>query len=89
MELQKLSDFFKNDNYKFQKLDYLYLHYKSDYPLSNEMDFKNFFFIIEISVNKVKVMGLVTKEKKEFNFYDLKGNWWILRIPESIRKKLF
>ena len=89
MELQKLSDIFKNSDYKFQKLDYLYLHDKSGYPLKNEMDFENFFFIVEVSNTKIKLMGLLTGQEKELNFSDLKGNWWILRIPEFIRMKLF
>lgn len=89
MELQYLSDFFKNGDYKFLKLDYLYLHDRDGYPLRNEMDFENFFFVIEVLNDKIKVFGLVTGKEKEINFSDLKGNWWFIRIPEYITKKLF
>ena len=88
-ELKKISEFFKNEDYKFLSLDYIYIHEKDGYPLQNEMNLENFFFVTEVLDDKIIVMGIVNSEEKEFVFSDFKDNWWFIRIPEEIRKKLF
>lgn len=80
MELLKLNDYFKDKKYKFNKHDYLYLHKNDNYPKKNEMDFLNFFFVIELFEDKVKVLGLTSRVEKEIEFSDFNDNWWFFRI---------
>lgn len=89
MILQKISDFFSDENYLFKKIDYLYFHDKDDHPLINEIDLKNFFFVTEVSNVSLTIMGLTIEEEKEINFTELKRSWWLIRIPDNIRSKLF
>jgi len=89
MEFAKLSDILKTSEFEFQKLDYLYLHNKDTYPLKKEMDFDNLHFVIESSGFTVRVMGVLDGKEKEFNFSGSKDNWWFIRIPDYITKKLF
>jgi hypothetical protein len=53
------------------------------------MNFDNYFFIITVSLTTITVTGLLTGQEKELNISELKDNWWILRIPETIRMKIF
>jgi hypothetical protein len=89
LEFHELSELLKTPNFKFQKLDYLYLNDKIGYPLKAEMNFDNYFFIITVSLTTITVTGLLTGQEKELNISELKDNWWILRIPETIRMKIF
>lgn len=89
MEFAKLADVLKTCNFEFQKLDYLYLHYKDTYPLKKEMDFDNFYFVIESSGLIVRVMGILNLKEKDFNFSGLNDSWWFIRLPEYFTKKLF
>lgn len=89
MEFTKLIEVLKTCKFEFQKLDYLYLHHKDTYPLKKEMDFDNFYFVIESSGFTVRVMGVLNGKEKEFNFSDSKDHWWFIRIPEYFTKKLF
>lgn len=89
MEFTELTEIMKLNGFEFQKLDYLYFHYKDGYPLKNEMDFDNLFFVLESSGFTVKVMSVLNGVEKEFSFSSSMDNWWFLRIPEYFRNKLF
>ena len=89
MDLLKLNDIINRKNFKFKKLDYLYLRSREGYPLKKEFDIDNYFFVIDNSIpNEITVNSLGTKEKKILKFSDLKGNWWFFRMPHDWRKSI-
>ncbi|MFA7446104.1 MAG: hypothetical protein WCY89_09170 [Flavobacteriaceae bacterium] len=89
MEFTELSEIIKNDDFKFQKHDYLYHHNKEGYPLKNDMNSDNLFFVIESSGIKVKIMSILIGNEKEISLSDSFDKWWFLRLPEHIKNKLF
>jgi len=88
MEFIKLSKILNTTEFEFKKLDYLYLHHKEDYPLKNEMDIDNLFFVIEYSGFTVKVIAVLSGVEKEINFSNTYDNWWFFRIPDYYRNKI-
>ncbi|MCG6191374.1 hypothetical protein [Maribellus maritimus] len=89
MEFGELSKKLEDRDFKFQSLDYLYLHCNDSYPLQKEMDFDNLYFVIESKGLIVKVIGVLSGFEKELNFADKNDNWWFLRLPEQILNKLY
>lgn len=83
MELTQLTNHLKKENSEFLKLDYLYYFEKDGYPLKEDVNLENIYFVIENSKNeKVKARNMGNGNVKEFTLIELaKGNWWFFRIP--------
>jgi len=88
MELKKLSDIQKNKEFNFQKLDYLYLHEYDDYPNKAEMNFENFYFVVNVHSDSLNLHCLINSNQRTIAINQLTGNWWILRVPAGTLKKL-
>jgi hypothetical protein len=89
MEFTELTEIIKLDGFEFQKHDYLYLHSKDGYPMKNEMNFDNLFFVLESSGKKVKAISILKGDEKEISFLEPYDKWWFLRLPQHIKNKLF
>lgn len=87
LEFESLNDFLKSE-IKLQKGDYLYEHDKDDYPLKNEFDISNLYFIIDVSNGNLEIHSMAEKKIRNIQLKELTGYWWILKIPFFIREKL-
>ncbi|MGV4414020.1 hypothetical protein [Chryseobacterium sp. T1] len=89
MELEfKRVDDFRLMNLNLQNGDYLYEHDKDLYPLNNEFDLTNLYFVTKSLQENLKVFSMVGDKQRTLNLDKLDNNWWVMKLPHFIREKI-
>lgn len=89
MELEfKRVDDFRLMNLNLQNGDYLYEHDKDLYPLNNEFDLANLYFVTKPLQENLKVFSMVGDKQRTLNLDKLDNNWWVMKLPHFIREKI-
>ncbi len=87
LEFKRMDDFLKLE-VELQNGDYLYEHDKETYPLKNEFDLENLYFVTMNLDGKLEIHSKEGNKEKPINLRNLNNNWWIMKLPEFIRKKI-
>ncbi|KAA0126799.1 hypothetical protein FY557_15975 [Chryseobacterium sp. SN22] len=87
LEFKSLQEF-NRLKIKLQKGDYLYQHDKPNYPLRNEVDISNLYFVTEIRFDNLEIHSMAKNKILTVKLDELAGSWWIMKIPTLIREKL-
>lgn len=87
LEFKSLNDFLESAII-LQKGDYLYEHDKDTYPLKKELDISNLYFVTLVLNENIEIHSMAENKVKNIKLKDLKGSWWIMKIPVFIREKL-
>ena len=86
MELIPLNDFLRETSY-LRKGDYIYEHNNERAPVNNEMDISKLYQVWEADGHKLQIYSMASKDDMiEINLETLTGFWWILRLPDNVRK---
>lgn len=86
MEFTALKDFLLTDLY-LQNGDYVYNHDNNDYPLKKELDASKLYVVISADGHKLKAISFSGKEG-EIDLTTTTGFWWVLKLPEVVRKNI-
>jgi hypothetical protein len=86
MEWEQLSDFIQKENSTKLKINYLYFSENLDDSFNFEINLNNLFLVTEQDDEKVEVLNLASCETEKINISLLIGNWWLLRIPDYMKK---
>jgi len=76
-------------NQCLKKGDYIYKHDKDDYPLKNEINLQNLYFITESHMHNLTLMNMSNKSDLNIDLDKTKDHYWILQIPSFVRKQLW
>lgn len=87
LEFKRVDEFLKM-NIDLQNGDYLYEHDKDLYPLNNEFDLTNLYFVTMPMNKTLTVFSMSGKKERFLNLNDLENNWWIMKLPYFFREKL-
>jgi hypothetical protein len=68
--------------------DYLYRHDKNEYPLKNEHNISNLFFVTKGNGHKLTIHNIASSNIEQVDLNVTTEFWWILPLPDSIRKKI-
>lgn len=86
LEFDELKEFLLKDIY-LQNGDYVYRHDKEGYPLQKEVDANELYVITSANGHKLKALSFTGKEK-EIDLEKEEGFWWVLKLPEFVRRKI-
>lgn len=86
MEFDTLEDFLSKGTY-LQNGDYVYKHDKQDYPLQKEIDANELYVITSADKHHLKALSF-TGVVKEIDLEKADGFWWVLKLPETVRKQI-
>ncbi|SFN60001.1 hypothetical protein SAMN05444143_1341 [Flavobacterium succinicans] len=79
---------FLNRNIPLKKGDYLYKHDKNEYPLKNEYDISNLFFVTESNGHKLTIHNMSNSNIEQVDLSSTSEIWWLLPLPNLIRKQI-
>lgn len=90
MELEYIyiTEFLKLNQY-LEKGDYVYRHDKNQYPLNNEFDIENLYFVTESQLHNLTLMNMSNKSNLNIDLDKVKDHFWILQIPSFVRKQIW
>jgi len=89
IEFRRVDDF-KMSNDILQNGDYIYEHFSTEYPVRNEADLANLYFVTKILNNSgnCTIMSMLGNKEIDINVNELDDNWWIMKMPLIMRKSL-
>lgn len=89
IEFRRVDDF-KMSNDILQNGDYIYEHISTEYPLKNEADLANLYFVTKILNNSgnYTIMSMSGNKEIDIDVNKLENNWWIMKMPLIMRKSL-
>lgn len=87
LEYINLNDFLSNNTF-LKKGDYLYKHDKNVYPLQNEIDIANLFFVTNSIGHQLTICNMSTSSINKVNLSTTAENWWLLPLPKLIRQQI-
>ena len=86
-EFKRVDDFVKLE-IQLQNGDYMYEHSTDIYPLRKEVDLENLYFVTNNSNGIVQLHSMARNKEISINLIDLDNNWWVMKLPEFVRKKI-
>lgn len=79
---------FLSHNTPLKKGDYLYRHDKNEYPLKDEYDISNLFFVTESNGHKLTIHNMSNSSIEQIDLNSTSEIWWLLPLPNFIRKQI-
>ncbi|WP_046757209.1 hypothetical protein [Kordia jejudonensis] len=76
-------------NQHLEKGDYIYKHDKDAYPLKDEFDLANLYFVTESQLHNLTLMNMYNKANLNIDLDKTKDHFWILQIPSFVRKQIW
>ncbi len=84
----KRGDDFLSLEMDLQNGDYLYEHTKNTYPLKDDFDLANLHFVTNSQNGTAQIYSMSGDKERIINYSELTENWWIMKLPDFIRKKI-
>ncbi|AMO19762.1 hypothetical protein [Flavobacterium columnare] len=82
-----LTQFLKS-NKLLNKGDYLYRHDKNEYPLKEEFDLSNLYFVTESNGHELTIHNMSNSNIEKIDLNSTSEIWWLLPLPDLIRKQI-
>lgn len=92
-EFEDLSTYLANGK-SISQYDYLYQNSLAGYPIRNDFDAKDYYFVTEINLKTGDIHAIVMGGKPNspsvvFKPGAFTGYWWILSLPYSIKRQIY
>ena len=79
--LTSLNDFLQSGG-NLRVGDHIYFHNKADYPLKEEFDNSNYYYVKkDDDMHKLQICNMATQKIEEIDFKTIIGNVWVLKTP--------
>lgn len=87
MEFKRIDEFLKL-GVKLEKMDYLYENSSDTNPTNKEYNIQKLYFVTKKSNENLEIHPMVGDNTRTVVLDNLNNNWWVLKLPASVRKAL-